>query len=186
MTNETDASSWHAEAPRPPVGPAPGLVYGGFWVRTLAYLVDTLLLVGAAIGIASITGISFVTITSQEFHSPTFNSVMFNVSPTLAGFALWFVYFCGLWALAGQTVGMVPLRLRVVRAVDGNSVGLGRAVGRFFGLLLSFAVFLIGVIWVAADRNKQAGMTSWHEPSSSGASRARRPRRFLKCLTVNK
>ena len=159
MTSETDASSWRAEPPHPPVGPAPGLAYGGFWVRTLAYLVDTLLLIGAAIGIASVTGISFVTITSREFHSPTFSSVSFYASPTLAGFALWFVYFAGLWALAGQTVGMAPLGLRVVRAIDGKPVGPGRAIGRFFGLLLSFAVFLIGVIWVAADRNKQG----WHD-----------------------
>jgi uncharacterized RDD family membrane protein YckC len=159
MTSGTDASSWQAEAPRPPVGPAPGLVYGGFWIRTLAFLVDALLLTGAAIGIASVTGIAFFTVTTREFHSATFNSVSVFASPTLAGFALWFVYFTGLWALAGQTVGMAPFGLRVVRAADGKALGLGRAIGRFFGLLLSFAIFLIGVIWVAADRNKQG----WHD-----------------------
>jgi len=159
MTQSDDGASWQADTPRPPVGPAPGLVYGGFWVRTLAYLVDTLLLIGAAIGIASITGIAFFTVTTREFHSATFNSVTVFVSPTLAGFALWFAYFCGLWLLAGQTVGMAPFGLRVVRQSDGRRLGPGRAIGRFFGLLLSFAVFLIGVIWVAADRNKQG----WHD-----------------------
>jgi uncharacterized RDD family membrane protein YckC len=159
MTPQTDGSSWQAEAPRPPAGPAPGLVYGGFWNRTLAYLVDTLLLIGAAFGLASVTGIAFFTVTTREFHSATFNSVTFFVSPTLAGFLLWFVYFCGLWALAGQTVGMAPFGLRVLRAADGKRIGPGRAIGRFFGLLLSFAVLAIGVIWVAADRNKQG----WHD-----------------------
>ena len=155
----TDASSWQAGDPRPAVGPAPGLVYGGFWIRTLAYLIDSLLLTGAAIGIASVTGIAFVTVTTQEFHSATFSSVSVWVSPTLAGFALWLVYCCGLWTLAGQTVGMAPFGLRVLRAADGKRLGPGRAIGRFFGLLLSFAVLLIGVIWVAADRNKQG----WHD-----------------------
>jgi uncharacterized RDD family membrane protein YckC len=159
MTSGTGASSWQAEVPRAPVGPAPGLIYGGFWIRTLAFLVDTLLLIGAAIGIASITGIAFFTVTTREFHSATFNSVTVFVSPTLAGFALWFVYFCGLWLLAGQTVGMAPFGLRVVRQSDGSRLGPGRAIGRFFGLLLSFAALLIGVIWVAADRNKQG----WHD-----------------------
>ena len=159
MTQADDGMSWQADVPRPPVGPAPGLVYGGFWIRTLAYLVDTLLLIGAAIGIASITGIAFFTVTTREFHSATFNSVTVFVSPTIFGFALWFAYFCGLWLLAGQTVGMAPFGLRVVRQSDGRRLGPGRAIGRFFGLLLSFAVFLIGVIWVAADRNKQG----WHD-----------------------
>ena len=159
MTDAPGATSWQAEAPRPPVGPAPGLVYGGFWIRTLAYLLDTLLLTGAAIGLASVTGIAFFTVTTREFHSATFNSVSVFASPTLAGFALWFVYFCGLWTLAGLTVGMAPFGLRVVRAADGKRLGPGRAIGRFFGLLLSFVVLLIGVIWVAADRSKQG----WHD-----------------------
>jgi uncharacterized RDD family membrane protein YckC len=135
------------------------LIYGGFWIRTLAYLLDTLLLTGAAIGLAAVTGIAFFTVTTREFHSATFNSVRVFASPTLAGFVLWFGYFCGLWTLAGQTVGMALFGLRVVRAADGKRLGPGRAVGRFFALLLSFAVFLIGVIWVAADRRKQG----WHD-----------------------
>jgi len=156
----TDRGSTSWSAP-PPVsaGPAPGLMYGGFWIRTLAYLIDTLLLIAAAIGLTATTGITFFKITSRQFHSTNFNSVGVFVSPTLAGFLLWFIYFCGLWTFAGQTVGMVPFGLRVVRAADGRRLGPGRAIGRFLGLLLSFVALAIGVIWVAADRNKQG----WHD-----------------------
>lgn len=157
MTNVGEAQGW--QSPLPPVGPVPGLEYGGFWVRTLAYVVDTLILIGVAYAIAFATGVEFFSVQTQQFRSGTFTSLNVTVNPTLPGVLMYLAYFGGLWALRGQTIGMAMLGLRVVRAADGARIGPVRAVGRFLGLVLSFLVLLIGVIWVAADARKQG----WHD-----------------------
>jgi uncharacterized RDD family membrane protein YckC len=69
------------------------------------------------------------------------------------------VYFVGLWAWRGQTIGMMPFKLRVVRADDGGHVDLGQSLLRYVGFIISFAVILIGLIWAAFDCRKQG----WHD-----------------------
>jgi uncharacterized RDD family membrane protein YckC len=69
------------------------------------------------------------------------------------------VYFVGLWVWKGQTLGMMPFGLWVVREEDGGQLDLTRALLRYVGLIVSFAAILIGVIWVAFDARKQG----WHD-----------------------
>ena len=54
---------------------------------------------------------------------------------------------------------MLAFEIRILRATDGRRIGPGRAVIRFVGMLISFIVLFIGVIWVAADGRKQG----WHD-----------------------
>jgi uncharacterized RDD family membrane protein YckC len=74
---------------------------------------------------------------------------------TLAGL----VYFIGFWAWRGQTVGMMPFNMRVVSADTGEKIDVVRGLLRYVGLIISFVVILIGVIWVAFDARKQG----WHD-----------------------
>jgi uncharacterized RDD family membrane protein YckC len=70
----------------------------------------------------------------------------------------WFVvvsgYFLFFWTLAGQTLGMRPLQLRVARR-DGKPIGFLRALVRFVGLLLS-VVLIVGVLPVLFDKRRRA------------------------------
>jgi uncharacterized RDD family membrane protein YckC len=68
------------------------------------------------------------------------------------------VYFVGLWTYMGGSIGQRILGMRVVDAATGQPIGLGKAVVRWLGLLLSFFVCFIGVIWVAFDPRKQGWM----------------------------
>ena len=119
------------------VGPAPGLVYGGFWIRLVAYIIDAILL-----GIVEAI-------------------LMSALKPTGQGIAgiIGIVYFIGLWGTTGQTVGMMPFGLRVVRNSDGGKLGWDNAILRFIGLIVSFLAIFIGVIWVAFDSRKRG----WHD-----------------------
>jgi uncharacterized RDD family membrane protein YckC len=55
-------------------------------------------------------------------------------------------------------VGNRLLGLRVVK-LDGSPVTLGTAIVRWIGLVISFVVILLGVIWVGFDPRKQG----WHD-----------------------
>ena len=68
-------------------------------------------------------------------------------------------YFIALWAVRGQTLGMMLFNLRIVRAEDGTRLDVVSAVIRYLMLIISFAVIFLGVIFVAFDRHKQG----WHD-----------------------
>src|ERR1035437_5871743 len=119
------------------VGPAPGLAFGGFWLRVQAYIIDVSL-----VGIVGLVLSSTLGTAGQAISSIIF-----------------IAYFIGLWGTMGQTVGMALLGLRVVRNADGGNITWETAVLRFVGLLVAFACIYIGVIWVAFDSRKRG----WHD-----------------------
>ena len=116
----------------------------GFWIRVAAYIIDAILF-GIVGGI--INGILFRGGTQGS---------------SGIGIVLSAAYFTWLWSTSspwpGQTVGMKLLNLKVVRT-DGTVLTLSQAFIRWVGLLISFIVIFIGVIWVAFDANKQG----WHD-----------------------
>jgi len=115
------------------VGPAPTLAFGGFWIRVLAFVIDNILLwIVELILIWALktTGIWIANI-------------------------IGLAYYIGLWRTTGQTLGMMPFGLRVVRNSDGGKLTWGNAILRFIGLIWGIAFFLIGVIRVAFDSRKR-------------------------------
>jgi uncharacterized RDD family membrane protein YckC len=121
---------------------APAAVTGakaGFWIRVVAFIIDSIIIlvvnsIIAAILSSSSTGRSGI--------------------QTLLGI----IYFTYLWSASGpwpgQTVGDKLLNLRVIRT-DGSDLTIVQAFIRYVGVVVSFLVIFIGVIWVAFDPNKQ-------------------------------
>lgn len=64
------------------------------------------------------------------------------------------LYTVGFWAWRGQTLGKIALRVRVV-GVDGRPIGVGRAIVRYIGYLVSTLVFLGGYLMIGLTRRKQ-------------------------------
>ena len=159
--------------PPPPMGgyqPVPGYApaanYGGFWIRVVARLVDGLiigvpfailfLIVAVAVGAAA-SGSSSSSNSTNGAAAAAFGGVfvLLYLIVLVVTFGYW-IYF---WGSSGQTLGMRLLRLKVVDADTGGSIGYGRAAIR---LLMSFVNSLacyIGWIWVAFDPRKQG----WHD-----------------------
>jgi uncharacterized RDD family membrane protein YckC len=71
------------------------------------------------------------------------------------GFVIALLYFPFFWARGGQTPGMRPFGLRVVRDRDGTSIGWGTALLRLVGLWVAGAVFYIGFIWIFVDKRRR-------------------------------
>jgi uncharacterized RDD family membrane protein YckC len=147
-------SQWDPPPPTP-AGPAPGVRYAGFAIRVVAFILDAIVLavIGAALGPLAGTGSVVQTGTGVAIN---YQAGGFQ---TLLGL----VYFIGFWAWRGQTPGMIPFNLRVVMADTGQKPDIVRALLRYVGLIISFAVILLGVIWVAFDARKQG----WHDKIAS-------------------
>jgi len=64
------------------------------------------------------------------------------------------VYFIGMWAWKGQTLGQMVANVKVVRT-DGQRCDLRTAVIRFLGYILCCLTLGIGFLIIASDRRKQ-------------------------------
>ncbi len=154
-------------------GPAPGIGYAGFWIRFLAAIID-----GIIIGVP--TAIVFIVVEGQALSNYTacVNSaaeagVIFNqcANSALNSIGLWqigglvleLLYFVLLWSKLGGTLGQRMLGLHVVDAATGQNIGIGRAIGRFVGYVISSFALGIGLIWAAFDPRKQG----WHDKIAS-------------------
>ena len=118
---------------------------GGFWVRSLAMLVDLTVVI--------LTFTLLFVFLSGESINYYFNSVE-TTSWDYFDFLLTLLYFTlgiGLWA---ATPGKRLLGLRVVRP-DGGKVGIGRALVRFLAYYLSALILGIGFFMIAFRRDKR-------------------------------
>jgi uncharacterized RDD family membrane protein YckC len=77
----------------------------------------------------------------------------------VAGIAILFGYFPFFWARSGQTPGMRPFRLWVVRDRDGASLSKGTAILRMVGMFFVSSIFYLGFVWVFVDKRRRA----WHD-----------------------
>jgi uncharacterized RDD family membrane protein YckC len=109
--------------------------YASFWQRFFAYIID-LLIVGS-IGLV----LRLIFLGTRGALGEVYVSL-------LIALVVHAVYFIWLWG-SGQTVGMRALNLRMVRALDGGPMDVGRATLRFVPFGLALVVAFIGVlIWL--------------------------------------
>lgn len=120
--------------------------YGGFWLRVVAYIVDTLVLSipGAILGavMGAMTSLSPVT------PVPDLNG-------TLLSIAIAWLYFALMESSErGATLGKMAVGLRVVDE-GGQRISFLRATGRYFSKFFSALILMIGFIMVAFTDKKR-------------------------------
>ena len=158
-TPEPPAASPPAAPPpaAPPAMPAASVAeptYGGFWIRFLAFLLDGIILAVVSGALAPLLGIGGV-VTTSTGAGPVQINYTYNALGTLLGL----IYFIGFWSLRGQTPGMIPFRLRVVRVADGSRPDWIVGLLRYAGIIISIIPLFLGLIWAAFDSRKQG----WHD-----------------------
>jgi len=128
-------------------------VYAGFWLRFLAYLIDTLLMAAVCVPLGLVLGIAIGASGVDEASAET---PLVNMFSNVVSIAVGWLYHSLLESSSWQgTVGKKLLGLRVTD-LDGHRIGFGRATGRYFGKILSAMICLIGFIMVAFTEKKQA------------------------------
>jgi len=127
--------------------------YAGGVTRLVAFAAD----VGASWGIftLALAGLSFA------INLVTGNQVNLGSRQVLAlsGLVIWeFIYFAYQWSLAGKTIGMAVLGIRVV-SKDGDAITPRQAVIRTITLPLSFLFFGLGFLGILLNKDRHA----WHD-----------------------
>jgi len=148
--------SW--ESPEPQTGPAPGVEFAPHGARLVAYILDTIILslvLGLLLGIGFVLLAAGATIEGDKVTAvDPAGTAVFSVLVVVA-FAIGVLYFPFFWARSGQTPGMRPFGLRVVRDSDGSRIGWGAALLRVVGMWVAATVFYLGFIWIFIDKRRR-------------------------------
>ncbi|MBZ5622636.1 MAG: RDD family protein [Acidobacteriia bacterium] len=149
----------YAQKLREGVAPVATSRYAGFWIRFVAWLIDSIILmvVGSIVQFALLG--SLVTIPRpQPGASP---DAVFAAMLGMLGivYLVNLVIACSYEAFfisssLSATPGKLALGLKVLRP-NGARLSLGRAVGRYFSKILSGLILLIGFIMAGLDSQKR-------------------------------
>jgi uncharacterized RDD family membrane protein YckC len=131
----------------PMQGYAPASRYAGFWIRVVAYIIDLILLAIVGRLIDLVLNVNPADTTSGPYALASLIQLVVDIG-----------YFSYLWSYQGATLGQRVFKLRVVDVTTGQRISLGKALLRWLGLLISFLLCFVGVIWVAFDPQKQGWM----------------------------
>jgi len=133
--------------------PLPGVMnYAGFWIRFAAKFVDGIIVGVVNMLLSLLATFLFIDAASKDHVGLgiALQAGLWIVEMTISG--AYYIFFLGKY---GATPGKMACKLRVVRA-DGSKLTYGRALGRFFGDMLSGLTLGIGYLLVAFDSEKRA------------------------------
>ncbi|HEY7926049.1 MAG TPA: RDD family protein [Candidatus Dormibacteraeota bacterium] len=144
------ATSWG------PAGPAPGLIYASFWTRFLGYLIDIVLLTAVELPVS--VPLLFAPALQFLHDHPVKSGQALPPFPTdlsnrflvlgLLGALVSALYFGGLVAWQGRTLGQRAMGTHVVRAEDGGQLPPGRA---YLRAIVFWGPGLVGAIPAAGN-----------------------------------
>jgi uncharacterized RDD family membrane protein YckC len=151
--------------------------YVGFWMRFLAFLVDSLVALvilspimlalygGGYFGklaaewaaLSASTGDPYAMINAlQALNRPDSASSALTDIRVGIGFAITVILF---WRFRGATPGKMLVGAKIVTADTLAQPSTGRLIGRYLAYFVSIFSGFIGFLWIAFDRRKQA----WHD-----------------------
>jgi uncharacterized RDD family membrane protein YckC len=126
--------------------------YAGFWLRFVAYIIDSILL-----GILNFILNMIFQVQGSIFmpHSGT-QAAFTGFFVVMAEWAIAWLYFAFMESSQMQaTLGKLALGL-VVTDMSGQRITFGRATGRYFGKIISGLTLLIGYMMAGWTQQKQA------------------------------
>jgi uncharacterized RDD family membrane protein YckC len=145
--------------PAPAATPATrrrSVVYAGFWLRAVAYVADSFLLglVFTLVVLAPLMERGAIPKNNPEVLLTEVNR-QFLAIQLLAVMMSW-LYFASFESSSWQATPGKRLLGLVVTDVKGHRISFARASGRYFGKLLSEAIFFIGFFMAGITPHKQA------------------------------
>ena len=128
------------------------VVYGGFWRRVLAGLIDALIILVVSVPLLlGIYGPDYFMNPEGRMVQGTADFLISYVFPLVAT-----VVF---WKYRAATPGKMVMGLKIVNADDFAPLTTPQAIGRYLAYIPAMLVLGIGLLWVAFDARKQG----WHD-----------------------
>lgn len=160
----------NGETPPLPPDTEQEMEYAGFWIRVAAFLMDLIVFWVVQLVIGGVAFFylvfHFANIEIPKEMDPqkaqavmeAVGSVMIVLTWLFVQFAMlmfqWLYYSVMECSSAQGSLGKIAVRIKVTD-LAGKRISFGRASGRFFGKILAFSVFGIGVLMSAFTRKKQ-------------------------------
>ncbi|MBN2178773.1 MAG: RDD family protein [Deltaproteobacteria bacterium] len=127
-----------------------GIQYGGFWIRFVATLIDSILLILISYPL-------LLMLYGKDYFAT--GTIIKGPADFLISWVLPAVAIIVFWSYRSATPGKMICSLEIVDAKTGGKPSTGQFIGRYFAYFVSTIPFCIGFLWVAFDRRKQ----SWHD-----------------------
>jgi len=139
------------------------LVYAGFWLRVVAYILDRIIVGIPLFILDAVEDTAFIYLnpgqslkyfdSSNEINSPFL--VLIGIQ-MIFGVVVYWLYFAFQESSSAQaTIGKRVLGLQVTD-LAGNRIGFGLATGRFFGKIVSALILCVGFMMAGFTERKQA------------------------------
>jgi len=129
-----------------------GLEHAGFWIRVVATVLDTLLIMLLTFPLLiAIYGWAYFDLEKTGFIAGPADFLLSWVAPSVAVIVF--------WMYKQATPGKMALSLRIVDAESGSLPSAGQCVGRYFAYFVSMIPLGLGLLWIAFDKRKQG----WHD-----------------------
>lgn len=126
--------------------------YAGFVSRTIAYVIDAVLVVSAITVGAYVMGAVLRTLDLvDESQASTARDVVTGAAAVSITFGFYLVVA---WWLFGKSIGKAVMGLRVVRP-DGTTPGLWRCILRYIGYGISALFCFAGFFWITIDNRRR-------------------------------
>lgn len=119
--------------------------YGGFWIRVLASLIDSVLLALLIIPI----------LTAVYGKDYWMGNISGGIIGILVNYILPAIVVLIFWFYKSATPGKMVLNLKIVDAKTGGKPSTGQFIGRYFGYYLSMLPLFLGLVWVAFQKQKR-------------------------------
>ena len=127
-----------------------GMVYAGFWIRVVASIIDTvLMLVITTPLLLGIYGVEYFK--SENIIAGSMDFLISWVLPAIAVILFW-IY-------RSASPGKMALKLKIVDSSTGGKPSTGQFIGRYLAYYISIIPLFLGFIWVGFDKRKQG----WHD-----------------------
>jgi uncharacterized RDD family membrane protein YckC len=132
-----------------------GLRYASFETRLVAFILDLIVLASFFALFVAFALLQLLLRSDFGDDDPPDQAYYVAAIIVLTYFAAFVpLYFVGLWAWRGQTLGKMAVAIRVVRT-DGRPVGVGAALLRLVGYLFSWLLLFAGFLMIIFDRQRR-------------------------------